>query len=139
MKRQFKIALIFGLILSFGLVMFKCKKQEMYSKGYEFAGEYILVSVNGKSVPTSISHEGATLQVLSGAFSINEDGTCKSKTVFVPPSGIEVTREVNATYTKNGSRLTMQWEGAGKTVGIIQDSSFVMDNEGMELEYKRNK
>jgi hypothetical protein len=88
-------------------------------------------------VPASISHEGVELQVRSGSFIINEDGTCNSKTVFVPPSGTEVTREVTATYTRDGSRLTMQWKGAGITEGIVQGDVFTMDNEGMVFVYEK--
>jgi len=64
-------------------------------------------------------------------------GTCSTKTVFVPPSGTEVAREVSATYTKDGPRLTMQWKGAGTTVGTIQGNTFTMDNEGMVLVYRK--
>ena len=100
---------------------------------------YALVSVNGKPVPASVAHQGATLQVRSGAFTINADGTCVSKMIFVPPSGTEATREVRATYTKDGSKLTMQWNGAGKTVGTIDGNTFTMENEGMALVYDDRK
>jgi len=139
MKRRLEIVFTLGLMLSVALVMSACKKQEVASGGTDFTGVYTLVSVNGKRVPTSVSHGGATLQVRSGTFIINADGTCSSKMVIVAPSGREVTREVAAKYTKDGSRLTMQWEGAGKTIGIVGDNSFTMDNEGMELVYTKNE
>ena len=101
------------------------------------AGAYVLVSIDGKQVPATISHEGATLQVRSGAFTINGEGTCSSKTIFVPPSGSEVAREVSATYTKDGSTLNMRWKGAGKTVGTIQGDTFIMNNEGMMFVYRK--
>ena len=72
-----------------------------------------------------------------GAVVINADGTCVSKMIFVPPSGTEATREVRATYTKDGSKLTMQWKGAGKTVGTIDGNTFTMENEGMALVYRK--
>ena len=31
----------------------------------------------------------------------------------------------------------MQWEGAGYTVGDVEDNTFIMDNEGMVLRYRR--
>jgi hypothetical protein len=130
---------MFGLVFSTGLIMSACMKQEIASHAASITGVYTLVSVNGKHVPTSISHGGTTLQVRSGTFVINADETCISKMVFIPPPGSEVVREVTAKYTKDGSRLTMQWEGAGKTVGIIQDNRFTMDNEGMELVYEKNE
>jgi hypothetical protein len=101
------------------------------------AGVYTLVSVDGKPVPASVSHEGATVTVRSGTFTINADGTCISRIVFAPPSGTEVTREVSATYTKDGSNLTMLWKGAGETVGTIDGATFTMNNEGMVFIYRK--
>jgi hypothetical protein len=96
-----------------------------------------LVSVNGNAVPASVSHDGTALQVRSGSFTIKADGTCGTKPVFVPPSGSEATREVSATYTKEGSKLTMQWQGAGMTTGTIEGNTFTMDNEDMVFMYKK--
>ncbi len=137
MKKQLTIGFTLCFVLAVGLVMSGCTKQEIGGKGADPAGIYALVSVNELPVPASISHDGVALKVLSGTFTINANGTCSSKTVFVPPSGSEASREVNATFTKDGSRLTMQWEGAGITVGTIQGNTFTMDNEGMVFVYKR--
>ena len=49
----------------------------------------------------------------------------------------EVAREVSATYTNEGSKLTMQWHGAGTTTGTIEGSTFTMDNEGMLFVYRK--
>ncbi len=103
----------------------------------DIASVYTLVSVNGAAVPMTLEHEGAKLVIRSGAFTINADGTCASKMVFVPPPGQEVTREVKATYTRQGTKLTMQWEGAGMTEGTVDGATFTMDNEGMVLAYRR--
>ena len=86
--------------------------------------------------PVDVLHD-ISLQVRSGAFTINADGTCSSKMVFVPPSGAEATREVGATYTKDSSKLTMKLKGAGTTTGTIQGNTFTMENEGMLLVYKK--
>ena len=101
------------------------------------SGVYALVSVNGAKVPANVSHEGRALQVRSGTFTIKADGKCASKMTFVPPSGTELTVEVSATYTREGPRLDMQWEGAGGTSGTIAGDTFTMDNEGMVLVYRR--
>jgi hypothetical protein len=74
--------------------------------------------------------------VRSGTFTVKADGTCSTKTRFVPPSGSEIAREVSATYTKEGSKLTLQWKGAGTTTGTVEDSTFTMDNEGMLFVYR---
>lgn len=137
MKRRYAADFTLCVLVALGLAVGSCKKQEIASDAADVAGVYALVSVNGKPVPTGISHEGVTLQVRSGNFTINGDGTCSSKTVFVSPSGSEVTREVAATYTKDGSKMTMQWEGAGTTVGTIEGNTFTMDNEGIVFVYKK--
>jgi hypothetical protein len=139
MRRKFNTVFIICFLAVIGLLMLSCAKQEIASDTADFAGDYTLISINGNSIPGNLTHQGMEMSVLSGSFIINSDGTCSSKTVFVPPSGGEVIREVAATYTRDGSKLTMQWEGAGMTVGIIQDGSFVMDNEGMEFLYKKNE
>jgi hypothetical protein len=101
-------------------------------------GVYTLVTADGKPVPAKISHDGHSLDLLSGIFTIKADGTCSSQTVFVPPSGKEVSREVNATYTQNGPNLTMRWQSAGMTKGTVEGNTFTMNNEGMILVYRKN-
>jgi hypothetical protein len=131
------------IILTTGLMMTACSKQKVEAEPVDaadamiHAGEYELVSVDGKEVPATVSHSGTDIQVLSGAFTIDADGQCTSRTVFVPPNGQEIEREVDATYTMEGSVLTMKWEGAGFTVGQVEGDTFTMNNEGMEFVYRK--
>jgi hypothetical protein len=124
-------------LLSLGLLLSACKQEAKVGGSSDLAGVYALVSVNGNAVPASVTHEGAALQVRSGTFTINNDGTCSTKTVFVPPSGAEATREANATYTKAGSKLTVKWKGAGTTIGSVEGNTFTMNNEGMVFIYRK--
>lgn len=103
----------------------------------EIAGTYALVRVDGNEIPATVLHEGTALEVRSGSFSFGADGTCRTVTVFVPPSGLESTREVTATYAKDGTKLTMWWNGAGVTTGTIDGRQFTMDNHGMLFVYRR--
>jgi hypothetical protein len=107
------------------------------TKDGDATGTYSLVSVNGNKVPASVSHDGAALEVRSGSFTLQADGTCSTKTVLVPPSGREVTREASAAYTKKGSKLTMRWNAAGRTTGTIKGNTFTMNNEGMVFVYRK--
>lgn len=125
------------VLLTAGLLLSACKPEAQVAKDVDPTGVYALVSVNGSTVPASVSHDGTALQVRSGTFTIKADGTCGTKTVFVPPSGPEATRDVSATYTKEGSKLTMKWQGAGMTTGTIEGNTFTMDNEGMLFVYKK--
>ncbi len=100
-------------------------------------GSFALVSVDGNKVPHTVQHGGPPLTIQGGTFVIDADGTCRSKVVFSPPSGREATREVKATYTRQGPTLTMKWEGAGTTTGTIEGDTFTMNNEGMVFTYRR--
>ena len=130
-------ALQWCLLLALGVFLSACQQGGNVVKGKDFTGVYTLETVNGNKVPAIISHDGTALQIRSGTFTINADGTCSSRMVFVPPSGAEATREVSATYTREGQKLKMQWKDAGQTTGTIEGDTFSMDNEGMVLAYRK--
>ena len=134
-QKHYGIPLLCAFLVALGGCSAQAPAEAAKSK--DISGLYTLVAVNGNKVPASISHEGVALQVRSGTFTIKADGTCGTKTTFVPPSGSEVAREVSATYTRDGSKLTMQWQGAGTTTGTIEGNSFTMDNEGMVFTYQK--
>ena len=97
-------------------------------------GTYALVTVDGNKVPCTVQHEGHTMTIKSGGFIINADGTCSSKMSL---AGRDTAIEVKATYTREGPKLTMQWQGAGMTIGTVEGDKFTMDNEGMVLVYQK--
>jgi hypothetical protein len=114
-----------------------CKQNVKVATDADPVGTYTLVTVDGNKVPCALQHQGHNLTVKSGTFMINPEGTCTSTVVFGPPSGGEAVREVRATYTRQGSKLTMQWEGAGTTTGTTEGKTFTMNNEGMVFTYAR--
>ena len=97
-------------------------------------GTYALVTVDGNKVPCTVQHEGHTMTIKSGGFIINADGTCSSKMSL---EGRDAPIEVKATYTREGPKLTMKWQGAGMTIGTVEGDTFTMDNEGMVFVYKK--
>ncbi len=130
-----------GLVQDEGLLLvkqgFASSATSEVTKGNGLAGVYNLVSVNRHELPATVLHGDVELIVRSGIFTINADGTCSSKILFGPPSGASITRDVDATYTRDGSQLNMQWVGAGKTTGIIKGETFTMNNEGMVFAYTK--
>jgi hypothetical protein len=100
-------------------------------------GTYTLVTVNGDNVPATITHDDVSFTVRSGSFVISADGSCVSRMVILAPNGQEVTREVAGTYTRDGAKLTIQWEGAGVTEGAADGKTFTMDNAGMVLSFRK--
>lgn len=119
------------------LAMTGCKNQTRATAAINPAGVYTLVSVDDKSVPCSLTHEGAAMTVKSGVFTINADGSCRSLITFSVPPHQDINREVKATYKRQGAELTMRWEGAGMTTGQINGNQFTMTNEGMVFSYRK--
>jgi hypothetical protein len=97
-------------------------------------GTYKLTTVDGSQVPCTLTHEGHTMTIKSGGFLINADGTCSSQMLL---EGRDTPIEVKATYTREGTKLTMQWQGAGTTLGTVQGDTFTMNNEGMVFVYRK--
>ena len=114
-----------------------CKQDSNVAADVNPAGIFTLMSVNGKQVPCNLTHEGANMTVKSGVFTISGDGTCSTRTIFSVDSHGDVTREVEATYTRKGTKLTMKWKGAGTTEGDIEGNTFTMNNEDMVLAYQK--
>lgn len=133
-ERRFESIVV--LLLAGGLGTTSCAGAQAGPERPDPAREYVLVSVDGLSVPADVADHGMELRVVSGVMSLEADGTCTSRTVFQPPSRAEMTREVRATYTMAGDSLTLHWEGAGTTVGVLQGDTFTMDNAGMVLVYE---
>ena len=125
------------LALFLVMVWAGCKQEAKVAAEINPVGNYALVSVDGNKVPCTVAHEGHTLTVKSGTFIINADGTCSSKMALSLPSGDNSSRVVKATYTRQGSKLNMRWEGAGTTTGTVDGDTFTMNNEGMILAYRK--
>ncbi len=123
--------------MAVGLVFALCHAQAATTGTADNREVYRLVSVDGKPVPASVFHDGVTLEVREGTFTIHADGTCSSRIIMVPPSGREVVREVTATYVQQGPKLIMRWKGAGKTTGTVNDNTFTMNNQGMIFTYRK--
>jgi hypothetical protein len=114
-----------------------CKNEAGSNANIDPTGVYALVSVDGKSLPCSLAHEGAALTIKSGVFTIKADSNCSSQITFSVPTKGDMSREVKATYTRQGAELTMQWEGAGMTMGNVNGNTFTMTNEGMVYAYRK--
>ena len=114
-----------------------CQQETPPAAAREPSGVYNLVSVDGKNVPCNVTHEGVALTVKSGSFTLNADGTCRSLSTFAVPPNPDVHRDVKATYTRQGTELTMRWEGAGMTQGNLDGDTFTMNNEGMIFSYHK--
>ena len=123
-------------MLAMILACLGCKHDASVAGDVDPVGSYTLVNIDGKALPCLVAHEGSPT-VKSGLFDIRADGTCTSKVTFSTPSGGDIVRVVNATYTREGSKLTMRWQGAGTTTGRLERDAFTMDNEGNIFAYRK--
>jgi hypothetical protein len=130
-----RVASMGGLLMV--LLGVACQQSNNTQTPAQPKGVYRLVTVDGKSLPATLQHDGAKLEIRSGALTFATNGTCTSKMVFVPPSGTETTREVAATFRTEGSKVSMQWTGAGVTFGTLNGKTFTMNNEGTVLAYEQ--
>ncbi len=119
------------------LALTGCKNAATNTAEIHPVGIYTLVSIDGKTVPCNLTHEGAAMVVKSGSLTFNADGTCRSLSIFSIPPHPDIRREVNATFTQNGAEFTMRWQGAGITKGQINGDTFTMNNEGMIFCYRK--
>ena len=101
------------------------------------AGIYLLVSVDGKTVPCTIKHEGHDMSVHSGTFTITTNGQITSVMTFSVGDKKNLRVETRATYTVKNSELTMKWQNTGTTKGRIAGQTLTMTNEGMAYVYKK--
>ena len=125
------------LVVLFVYALARVNAQTADKVGDSPAGAYTLVSVDGKHVPCIINHDGTTMNVQSGAFTISTNGQITSVMTVSVGDRKNVRVERTATYTMKESELTMKWQNAGTTKGRIAGQTFTMTNEGMAYVYRR--
>ena len=97
-------------------------------------GTYTLVTIDGNKLP--YAPQGAP-EIQSGTITLNADGTFISAMSYRLASGEVASRDFSGTYTRDGSRFSLQWEGAGITTATLEDNTFTMNNEGLLFAYRK--
>ncbi len=100
-------------------------------------GTYNLASIDGKPLPCRPAHEGGAPIVNAGAITLNADGTFTSTMSYSQPGGQTNSRDFSGTYTREGSKFTLKWNGAGTTTAELTQNTFTMNNEGSLLAYRK--
>ena len=106
-------------------------------KAIDVAGVYTLMSVDGRSVPSAINHDGKVMNVHSGTFTITTNAQVTSLMTVSVGDRKNLRVERTATYTLTNSELTMKSQNAGTTKGRIVGRTFTMTNEGMAYVYRK--
>ena len=125
------------LAIALLLIFTGCKNDSSSTINPNISGVYTLITIDDKTVPCELSHEGQPMAIKSGTFTFTPDGLCRSRMLFSVGSRKDMDLERKASYTTLGTDLTMEWEGAGITKGSIHDNTFTMTNEGMVLCYRK--
>lgn len=101
-------------------------------------GTWVLVSLNGRALPTSISEGSSQVEVISGTLTLGPGGVVRISTTFRPsPLAAVVTNEVSGTYSMQGSTLSFSYSNGGRNTGTLNGSALQMTNEGVVWLYQR--
>ena len=131
MQRLFLVLSVMGLCLA------SCSQAPRTTNTFDHAGTYELVTINGNELPYTPPHEGGAPQVRSSTFTLNADGTFSSTFTYGMPSVNPFSRDFSGTYTREGSRFSFQWKGAGRTTATLEGNTLTMDNEGVLFAYRK--
>ena len=128
-----------GLLLALALcALARGRAQTTDRPAVNPAGEYQLASVDGKSLPCTIDHGGTPMIIQSGRFTITTTNhQCLSVMTVSVGDRKDIRIETRATYTLDGSDLTMKWQNAGTTRGRVAGQTFTMTNEGRAFVFKK--
>ena len=123
-------------LLAIGLCLPAGRAATDTTQASDHQGTYALTTINGEKLPCTPPHQGGVPQVLSGAITLNADGTFTSAMSYNLPTG-PASRQFSGTYTRDGSRFSLQWKGAGTTTATLEGKTFTMDNEGILFAYQK--
>jgi hypothetical protein len=124
-------------MLAMGLCLPTCKKAAPTAptQTSDYTGTYTLVTINGNKIPYTPTHEAGAPEVQSGTITLNADGTFTSAMSYGLPDGKVASRDFSGTYTRDGSRFSLQWKGAGVNTATLEGNTFTMNNEGVLFAY----
>ena len=125
-------------LLAMGLFLTACQDTSTETpQASGHTGTYTLVTVDGNKVPYTPVPEGSAPQVQSGTFTLNTDGTVTHATNFGQVDGKELSHDSNGTYTLDGSRVSLQWKGAGTTTATLEGNTLTLNWEGVIFVYRK--
>ena len=107
-------------LLALGLCLPACQKASSTAQPSDHTGTYTLVTINGNKLPFTPPHEGGAPEVESGSITLQADGTFTSAMSYGPPEAKIPSRDFSGTYTRDGSRFSLQWKGAGTNTATLE-------------------
>jgi hypothetical protein len=130
--------LVMMVLMVVGLCLPAGRAASDKSQTSDHQGIYTLVTIDGNKLPYAPPHEGGAPQilVLAGTITLNADGTFASAMTYDLPAGV-TSQQFSGTYTRDGSRFSLRWKGAGTSAATLEGSTFTMDNEGSLFAYRK--
>jgi hypothetical protein len=122
--------------MAMGLCLPAARAASDTTQASDHQGTYTLATIDGNKLPYAPHHQGRAPEVLAGTIALSADGTFTSAMSYNLPTGA-VTQKFSGTYTRDGSRFSLQWKGAGTTTATLEGGTFTMDNEGMLFAYRK--
>jgi len=102
-------------------------------------GTYVLVTLNGRSLPTTIPEAGTSIEVISGSLTLAADRTVRVSTTYRSAAGAAAsTSEVSGTYSLQGSTLTFSYSNGGRNTATLSGATLQMLNEGVTWLYQKS-
>lgn len=99
------------------------------------AGEYKLVSVDGRALPMAL-RTGAS-PIISGSLLLNANGTFRVQTAFGPETS-PGNAATGTCYTE-ANEVKMVWDGGGMTNMTLRGDTLVLKREGALYGYLRGR
>lgn len=106
------------------------------------AGSYTLVTVDDQPLPYTPARAGhlAAAEITGSQLTLNGDWTFELTMTYrtLEPAGQRVfSRGFQGTYGPADGRFVMDWAGAGHSVAVLVEESFVVETEGLLFTYRR--
>jgi len=102
-------------------------------------GNYSLVSLDGRVVPTSIGEAGGEVEILSSILILSTGRKLRMTTTFRPsPGATPVSNEVTGSYTMQGNAFTFSYSNGGGNTGTLNGDTLQMPNEGVVWLYRKS-
>lgn len=101
-------------------------------------GTYVLVTVDGKTLPARLAEGGMLVEVDSATLTLGNGGSLRMSTSFrVGPEGRAATNVVTGSYAMNGAMLTFTYQNGGRNAGSLSGSTLQMTNEDLVWVFRK--
>jgi hypothetical protein len=130
-----------GILLASLAILSSCTALDSITSAGRVRGTYELSTVNGYQVPATVYQEpGYRLEVLSAAFTLEDDGTYSEAGIVRETINGQTTTRSSSSYGYydyyNGE-VTFDENGGRRYYGTIDGLTLVIDDRGVSMSYRK--